>query len=226
MAMGSVPQPDPIFGWCLAPFFHKVSVEYGYRAKMDLKQFPDIWLKVDKTEIAISIITNVNSNQDHTFAKEIKKRHKYFVERGMHPVWFIENKELAIEEGKNAIVLWEAEESIALYTTEDKRWETVLKSIAKDLSFFNLYNYTPSISVLNMEERKMEHEKNESKSIMTYNDLKFFLKEKINLTQPEQQELWSKYMIPKIGVKNAQKVWDIVVDNDVKSFNELRRLLK
>lgn len=352
-----------------------VSVDYGYRAKKKLKHFPDIWLKIDNAEIAISVVTNVIPNSDNTLAKDIKKRHSYFVEQGMHPVWFIENKELAIEKEKNAIVLWEAEENIALYTNEDKKWEEDLKIIAKDLSFFNLYNYSPSMSKLNIEvrslyyiqskvdritvsiyrfmrdrnkkpfrafllgegydipfskalavnegslnlsdtnvdesnrkhfierhhklvkqdeeneqlrheyeeerrkeqeiqkklqreqmikgrkklyekekdkrlrqeyekqqrkeqeeqkklqreqmivERKKLHEKNESRRVMNYSELKVLLKKRINLTQQEQVELWDKFMLPKIGVKNAQRVWDLVEENDVKSFDELRRLL-
>jgi len=60
---------------------------------------------------------------------------------------------------------------------------------------------------------------------MTYNDLKVLLKKRINLTQQEQIELWSTYMLPKIGAKNAQKVWDIVEKNTIQSFAELRKFL-
>ena len=57
---------------------------------------------------------------------------------------------MAIEKEKQSIVLWEVEESIALKTKEDKKWEEDLKTIATDLSFFNLYNYTPSMHRLNI----------------------------------------------------------------------------
>jgi hypothetical protein len=313
----------------------QVFVDYGYRAKMNLTQYPDIWLEINGAEIALSIVTNVNPNVDHKLAKEITKRQKYFLQKGMHPVWFIENKELAMEKEKNAIVLWEAEGSIALYTSEDRKWETALKSITRDLAFFHLFNYIPSMPELRievrslyfvssndeggisvqiqrflkdrnekplrafmlgdgyeisfaealavkegrlnlsdsqMEERnrkqfiekyqtlkkqkeeeerlkqelekkrikeqekqlewihqqKIEDRKKQmeaTKNVMSYNDLKVLLKKKINLTQSEQNELWSKYMLPKIGAKNSQLVWDLVEQNDVKSFEELKRML-
>lgn len=311
-----------------------VSVDYGYRAKMNLTQYPDIWLKINDAEIAISIVTNVNPNADHKLAKEITKRHTYFLQQGMHPVWFIENKEFATEKEKNAIVLWEAEGSIALYTSEDRKWETALKSITNDLTFFLLFHYIPSMPKLNIEVRSLyyvrlnedgitvkiqrflkdrtekpfrafmlgdgyeisfakalavkegrlhlsdpqmeEHYRNQfteryqklkkqkeeeerliqeleekrrkeqeeqlellrqqkiedrkkqmeaNKNAMSYNDLKVLLKKKINLTQSEQNELWSKYMLPIIGAKNSQMVWDLVEQNDVRSFEELKRLL-
>ncbi|WP_100334085.1 competence protein CoiA family protein [Bacillus alkalisoli] len=314
-----------------------INVDYGYRANINLKQYPDIFLKIGQTELAISIVTNVTPNLDATLAKEIQKRHKYFQQQGMHPIWFIENKELAIEKEKHAIVLWEAEASISLHTSEDKKWETALKTIATDLLFFKPYNYVASlpnlkvevrslyyiqstedgISVLihrylkdriqkpfrafllgegykipfsqalainekklnlsdpqieesnrnqfienyhflhkeqeeaelrrieleeqqrkelekqkellrqqMMEERKKQQlEANENKRAMHYDELKLLLRKRINLTQKEQQELWSKYMLRKIGPKNAQKVWDIVEGNDVRSFEELKRLL-
>ncbi|KAA9023933.1 competence protein CoiA family protein [Niallia endozanthoxylica] len=313
-----------------------MSVDYGYKAKTDLKYYPDIWLKLDKNEVALSIVTNVNPASDQTLAKEMKKRHIYFLEQGMHPVWFIENKEIAIEKEKHAIVLWEAEDSIALYTTEDRKWENMLNLTAKDLSFFHLYDYLPSMTELNIEvrslyyirsndngisvlihrfvkdrdtkpcrafilgegydipfskalalnngrlnlsdsyieahnreqfiekhqnlisqkaeeekvrqeyeeqlrkerekqkdllreqmveERKKQHEANNRKKEMNYNDLKILLKQRIHLTQQEQIELWSTYMLPKIGAKNAQKVWDIVEKNNIHSFAELRKFL-
>jgi hypothetical protein len=80
-------------------------VDYGYKAKMHLSHFPDVLLRIGETELAISVVTNVKPKDDTDVAKSVKKRHNYFVEHGMKPIWFIENKELSIERDKNAIVL-------------------------------------------------------------------------------------------------------------------------
>jgi hypothetical protein len=59
---------------------------------------------------------------------------------------------------------------------------------------------------------------------MTYPELTLLLKERTGLTQKGQMELWTRYM-PKIELKNAQKVWEIIEENKVKSFEELRTFL-
>jgi hypothetical protein len=47
-------------------------------------------------------------------AKQIESRHRYLQEHGMESIWFIENKELAIEYEKRRIVLWDIESNVAL----------------------------------------------------------------------------------------------------------------
>lgn len=51
--------------------------------------------------------------------------------------------------------MWEAEGKIALNTFEDKKWEKLLKLMVQDLSFFKLYDCTPSMSKLNIEVRSL-----------------------------------------------------------------------
>ncbi|WP_407272663.1 competence protein CoiA family protein [Radiobacillus sp. PE A8.2] len=60
---------------------------------------------------------------------------------------------------------------------------------------------------------------------LSYQQLQKLLKEKINLTQKEQNELWNRYM-PRIGYKNSAVVWKLTVDNRCVSFDDLRRVLK
>ncbi|UJW57969.1 competence protein CoiA-like family [Bacillus sp. A116_S68] len=310
-------------------------VDYGYKAKKHLNHFPDVLLKIGETELAISVVTNVKAKNDLDVAKSVKKRHNYFIEHGMEPIWFIDNKELSIERDKNAIVLWDAEAVTALTTNEDVKWQNAINTVAKDLSFFKPYNYKPSMDNLKIvvssvyyltsnesnitvsvrrflkdretkpyrafllgdaydisfskalvieneslklkdseieernrtdfingyhalkkeqdekEKRKRDEleqnksqlevaqRKNREQLIeekkrayltskegrpMTYPELTRLLKVRIGLTQKEQIELWTRYM-PKVGLKNAQKVWGIVEENNVKSFDELRRLI-
>lgn len=310
-------------------------VDFGYRAKSHLSEFPDVWVKLGDEEFAISILTNVSPQQDQVLSDKIIKRHMNFVEQGMHPIWFIENKELAIEKEKNAIVLWDAEAVLALKTEEDRIWDYMLAKTIKDLSFFDLYNYVPTMKEIAIdvrslyyiysnddrivvkvqrflndrlkkpfrsflinegyemsfaealslqnnfilcntdieeenrkkfinrfeslckiqeelklvkqkeekerrEEAKQESEigreqfneekrhvflEQKSRNSLDYNELKKLLKDKIGLTQSEQMELWTRYM-PKIGIKNSQKVWDIVESRKLESFGELRAILK
>jgi hypothetical protein len=123
-------------------------VDYGYKAKMHLNHFPDVLLKIGETELAISVVTNVKSKDGTDVARSVKKRHHYFVEQGMKPIWFIGNKELSIEREKNDIVLWDAKAVTALTTEEDIKWKNAIKTMANDLSFFKPFNYKPSMGDL------------------------------------------------------------------------------
>lgn len=312
-----------------------VEVDYGYRAKIDLKFFPDIHLKIGRSELAISVVTNVQYKDDVSLSKAIEKRHSYFIKHGMKPIWFIENKELSVERDKNAIVLWDSEAVTAITTDEDIKWQNAIKTVANDLSFFKVFKYTPFMSTWNIdigslyyitsnetnitvsvrrfikdreqkpyrgfmlgesyeipfskalvikdeslklsddvieeqnrnkfinnyfsllkekkeeeirireEEERRERENKETQARkrqqlieerkmvtakqvekpMAYTELTKLLKERIGLTQKEQMELWTKFILRKIGPKNCKKVWDIVEENNITSFDELREHL-
>jgi hypothetical protein len=47
----------------------------------------------------------VKPTVDSKLANQISKRHRYFLDQGMEPIWFIEKKEQSIEKDKNATVL-------------------------------------------------------------------------------------------------------------------------
>lgn len=118
-----------------------ISVEYGYKAKFDLKEFPDIWVKIGDKEFALSVITNVSSSSDGKLSNQIIKRHQYFKEQGMEPIWFIEKKEQSVEMEKNAIVLWDAELAISSKTEEDHLWDKLLMQVINNREFFTYFNY-------------------------------------------------------------------------------------
>jgi hypothetical protein len=132
-----------------------IKVDYGYRAKPDLKEFPDIWVKIADREFALSVITNVNSLVDNRLSNTISKRHQFFLEQGMEPVWFVEKKEQAIEREKSSIVLWDAELTIAAKTTQDREWDSLLAPLVKDRLFFNYFNYPVSTENISMDVRSM-----------------------------------------------------------------------
>lgn len=313
----------------------QISVELGYKAKPELKEYPDIWVKVGVKEFAVSVVTNVSPGSDTKLANQIIRRQSYFSEQGMVPIWFIEKKEQSIEFEKNAIVLWDAELSISAKTPEDREWDSKLAYIIKDNSFFNLFNYpvsrdnleidvrsmyyiytkeerivvkvqrflkdrlekpyrafllndgyeipfaealviknefllsNPETEKLNREnfitrykkledellerqrieiekrqneekQRKLKEEERQKllqqilhqmpKQIkitknLSYSDLKSLLRERINLKQQEQMELWTHFM-PQIGFNNSSLVWDLVEEHNCTSFNELRIVLR
>ncbi|WML46695.1 competence protein CoiA family protein [Neobacillus sp. PS3-34] len=320
-----------------------VQVEHGYKAKPDLLEFPDIWVQVSDKEFAISIVTNVHSSGDERLAKRIVQRHHHFLEHGMQPIWFIENKELVVEKEKHAIVLWDAEAVIALKTEEDLKWEASLSDIATDLSFFDSYNYIPYMKefkidvksmyyiysiddrisvkvqrflsdrdikpyrsfllnqgyeipfadalkvnkefalsnllqdelqredfiknneallkklveeaarqnqeeedrlkelkrlkaakeeriqeIKNLIKERLQHDKlsySPHSRTLSYTDLKTQLRARIGLTQSQQMDLWTNYMLRRVGVGNSHLVWDIVEENNVTTYTELKRLL-
>jgi hypothetical protein len=118
-----------------------IIADYGYKVKSDLKEFPDIWAKIGAKEFALSVITNVSSSTDSKLSNQIIKRHQYFKEQGMEPIWFIEKKEQAVEVDKNAIVLWDAELVISSKTEEDRLWDNLLAQVINGSEFFNYFNY-------------------------------------------------------------------------------------
>lgn len=120
---------------------HDMLVNYGYKEKSSLKEYPDIWVKLKDREYALSIVTNVNPSHDSKLAYHIIKRHEYYIEQGMEPIWFIEKKEQSIEKDKNSIVLWDAELSISSKTKEDEKWDLLLEEEILDDMFFTYFNY-------------------------------------------------------------------------------------
>jgi hypothetical protein len=321
-----------------------IKVDYGYKAKPELKEYPDLWVKIGEKEYGLSIVTNVKSSIDSKLANQITKRHQYFLEQGMKPIWFIEKDEQSIEKSKNALVLWDAELSISSKTNEDKTWDSMLTELVKDKLFFSYFNYPISMDpatvdvrsmyyiysngdrivvkvmrflkdrvvkpyrafLLNegyelpfadalvvknefllsqpkveeesrkefmkefkqrqfqfQEKRRLQEEqrqleatqreklrqemieqeqalkkqllqqmlaqKNQSSNqptkSLTYSELKTLLRERIHLAQKEQMELWTRYM-PQLGLGNSSRVWELVIENNCLSFNELRPILQ
>lgn len=307
-----------------------ISAQYGYKAKSALKEFPDIWVKIGTKEFALSVITNVSTSIDSKLSNQIIKRHQYFFEQGMQPIWFIEKNEQAVEIEKNAIVLWDAELAISSKTEEDCQWDKFLAQIIKDRDFFNYFNYPfynerVEIDVRSLyyiysnderivvkvqrflkdriekpyrafllnngyeipfsealiikdgfllsnstteeehrkiflgnyqrakeaaleEQRRQEEERqqelerhklllqklleqdqhttsNHTVKNLSYTDLKSLLRERIQLKQSEQMELWNHFM-PSIGYNNSALVWNLVVEHNCTTFEELRAVLR
>ncbi|WP_214793996.1 MULTISPECIES: competence protein CoiA family protein [unclassified Exiguobacterium] len=121
----------------------ELEVEYGFVAKAleKWRYYPDIIVKNVDKEIAITVLTNVTQNRDEKLASQIIKRNTYFKEKGLIPIWFIENTEQSLDLDRHVIHLWEAELNLAMKTPEDLMWETLLNEITCDQSLFELFDY-------------------------------------------------------------------------------------
>lgn len=157
--------------------YKHIETQYGYIALSNLKEYPDIWLKIKDKEYAVSVITNVNPSLDTSLANKIVKRHKYFQEQGLQPIWFIEMKEQAVEKDKNALILWDAELAISAKTKEDMKWDSLLEELLIDYNFFRFFNYPATSEVTKPDVRSMYYIYEKDENI--YIKIQRFLKERI-----------------------------------------------
>ncbi|MWC31359.1 competence protein CoiA family protein [Paenibacillus sp. MMS18-CY102] len=119
-----------------------LKVEYGFKEKATerWRHYPDIYIKKGEREFAISVITNVLKSGDEKLVREINRRNKYFLEKGLETIWFVEDRELADDFDKRVMHLWEAEYGLAIKTAADRTWEIFLKDLIKDISNFNIFD--------------------------------------------------------------------------------------
>ncbi|MFE7062058.1 competence protein CoiA family protein [Sutcliffiella sp. NPDC057660] len=151
-------------------------VNVGYKAKAEWKEYPDIYVKLPKKELAVSIVTNVSPAHDSKLAQQITKRHEYFIEQGLEPVWFIEKVEQAIEKDKNSIILWDAELTIASKTQEDNMWDKLISSEIEDEKFYDYFSY-PSSFIKNVDVKSLYYIFNNDQQVVV--KVQRFLKDRV-----------------------------------------------
>ncbi|WP_054939722.1 competence protein CoiA family protein [Paenibacillus ihuae] len=117
-----------------------LKVEYGYKEKAEekWKHYPDIYLNKNGREFAVSVITNVHEIGDEKIVKTINKRNKYFKEKGLESIWFVEDRELADDYEHRVLHLWEAEYGLAIKTEEDYKWDKLLKELSEEFPGQNI----------------------------------------------------------------------------------------
>jgi Protein of unknown function (DUF3895)/Competence protein CoiA-like family len=120
-----------------------MQVDYGYIAKGKEKwrYYPDIIVKNTDKEIAITILTNVTANKDEKLVRQIRNRNRYYQNKGMQTIWFVEDAEMSVDMKHHVIHLWEAELDIAIKTEEDLKWENVLNYLQIEEPLFQLFDY-------------------------------------------------------------------------------------
>lgn len=117
-----------------------LKVEYGYKQKAEekWKHYPDIYLNKNGREFAVSVITNVHEIGDEKIVKTINKRNKYFKEKGLESIWFVEDRELSDDYEHRVLHLWEAEYGLAIKTEEDYKWDKLLKDLSEEFPGHNI----------------------------------------------------------------------------------------
>lgn len=124
-----------------------VYVQYGVTAKAKecWAYYPDLIVQIRDKEIALCILTNVTARKDITLIKNIQKQNKFFKEKGMDIVWFVEEREQTINKHEHVIHLWASEVDIAVETVEDQKWTTFLQELKQENhhSIFNVFGYVP-----------------------------------------------------------------------------------
>ncbi|OZQ59281.1 hypothetical protein CA600_29865 [Paenibacillus sp. VTT E-133280] len=123
-----------------------LKVEYGYKEYPEekWKHYPDIYLNKNGREFAVSVITNVHEIGDDKVVKTIIKRNKYFADKGLESIWFVEDRELADDFKHRVLHLWEAEYSLAIKTEEDRLWDKFLEELREEFpehNIFKLFDY-------------------------------------------------------------------------------------
>ncbi len=118
-------------------------VGYGFKTKASegWHFYPDIIVRNKEKELAITILTNVNSSKDKMLVKQIRKRNMYYKSKNLNPIWFIEAAEQSIDMDHRVIHLWEAELDLAIKTVEDQLWEETIDSLTIKDSLFDLFDY-------------------------------------------------------------------------------------
>lgn len=137
-----------------------LKVEYGYKEKANEKwrYYPDIYLNRNGVEFAVSVITNVNVIGDKKVISSIQKRNKYFEEKGLQIIWFVEDRELADDFTNRVVHLWETEYNLAIKTLEDSKWDSFISELAKEYSNNNipgLFGYKKRSSRLKIDVRSI-----------------------------------------------------------------------
>ncbi len=122
---------------------HDIHVEIGVVAKALEKwnYYPDIVLQIPSGEIAISVLTNVDRTKDTRLVKQIRKRNKYFKEKGLQTLWFIEEQQLSEDMDNHVIHLWESELDLAIKTEEDLKWDVLLRELSTHDDLYSVFGY-------------------------------------------------------------------------------------
>ncbi|WP_025676894.1 competence protein CoiA family protein [Paenibacillus massiliensis] len=138
---------------------HKdLNVDFGYIAKAEEKwsYYPDIILKSNDTEMAISILTNVDRSKDSKLTKQIKKRNDFFNQKGLQSLWFIEEQELSLDWENHVIHLWESEINLSIKTEEDAKWDKLVNELNSDMLYIlDTFGYWRKKSTLELDTRSL-----------------------------------------------------------------------
>lgn len=110
----------------LSKVYPHISCSRGYLDATFSKYIPDISLKINEHQYAITIFTNITSSSDDTKAKNIQKQRDYYASLGYEPLFFIEHSNLAIDVDGQTLVLWTSEKEALSTQAADLDWQNFL----------------------------------------------------------------------------------------------------
>lgn len=122
-----------------------LKVEHGYQAKSQesWKIVPDIIVQKGSKQFGISILTNVHQKGDEILVKLIRKRQKYFKEKELDVIWFVEDRELSVDTTLRVLFLWESEILLTNKTSWDSKWDNLIHELSENDTYplYEVFNY-------------------------------------------------------------------------------------
>ena len=130
-----------------------LKVEHGFQAKSQesWRIVPDLVVQKGGREFGISILTNVHERGDENLVKLIQKRKKYFEEKGIDVIWFVEDRELSIDLAHRVLYLWESETLLTNKTSWDYQWDNLIHELSVDDTYplSEIFNYNERTKLSN-----------------------------------------------------------------------------
>lgn len=130
-----------------------LKVEHGYQAKLQesWKIVPDIVVKKGSKQFGISILTNVHQKGDENLVKLIRKRQKYFKEKELDVIWFVEDRELSVDLTYRVLFLWESEILLTNKTSWDSKWDDLIHELSDNDTYplYEVFNYHGRTEIAN-----------------------------------------------------------------------------
>ena len=118
-----------------------IEIVEGYRLDRFTKHFPDLYVCIGSREWAITILTDLTENESTAYAKNFRERHRYFLEKGLEPLWLIDKANFATEKNKRSLVMWEIEWLSSMESKEDVRWKESINQYTDRYKLFKFLGY-------------------------------------------------------------------------------------
>lgn len=121
-----------------------IEIVEGYRVERFEKHFPDLYVCIGSWEWALTVLTDLTESENIAYARNFRERHKYFIEKGLEPLWLIDKANFATEKNKRSLVMWEIEWLSSVESKEDVHWKESIKQYTNRDELFKLLGYPTS----------------------------------------------------------------------------------
>lgn len=118
-----------------------IEIVEGYRVERFEKHFPDLYVCIGSREWAITVLTDLTESESIAYAKNFRERHRYFLEKGLEPLWLIDKANFATEINKRSLVMWEIEWLSSVESKEDVQWKESIKQYTDRYELLKVLDY-------------------------------------------------------------------------------------